>query len=295
MACACSSMAKVNVSQVKTAEVTRVGTIGVVEDIKSVQRVGFEIWRADQVDDQGIRAEGNWRTLASVGVAIINTLMAYKIAKLQWEIAAKYRDMFMQDHNRYMNNYYPSENKYMLEVGNKPIYKEDYSGRGKLYESYASGSFKTADMWGDLATTQIPLCVDPSLVRARHLNQDILSSAAKDVAYRQEDADKILHDDLRFKWRSDALDRGRSLVVNSAQMGNKAASIYGGLGQAIGQAAEGAAGALGYFGARSNRGLPTGVTSYGAVDTSHQEVGTEAGNLPSVDGLTNPRLNNRIS
>lgn len=288
MACACSSMAKVSVSEVKTAEVSKVGTVGMVEEIKMVKDVGFHIWRAPQVDDKGVKKAANWKQAASLGVAIINTLMALKIARMQRDIAAKYRDMFLEDHNRYMNTYSPREKEYMLSLGEAPIYKERYRERGDQYSQYASASIRGAEDWAGYIEDQIPLCTDHSIYNDRAMFNGMLQAGALDTAYTQENYDKIVHDDLRFHRRADALDRGRSLVVSSADFADKASGLYGQLGKGIGTAAEGAMGALGYFGARQNSGYPTGVTSYDAVDNSHQEVGAESGNLRSVGGLTNP-------
>lgn len=284
-------MAKVSVSEVKTANVSKVGEVGTiknVESIKETRNVGFYWWRAPVVDDTGVKKSATWKQAASIGVAIINTLMAIKIAKMQRDIANRYKDMFLEDHNRYMNVYAPRENEYMLSLGEAPIYKEQYKERGDLYNNFFNGSTKLSDAWANMAIRQVPLCVDPTLTNSRELYRSTLQANTNDTARRQEDYDKIVHDDLRFKRRADALDRGRSLVVNSAEFANKASGLYGQLGSGIGAAAEGAMGALGYFGARNNTGYPTGVTSYDAVDTSHQEPGSESGNLRSVGGLTNP-------
>lgn len=286
-------MAQVKIAKVDTARVSEVGVVKQIDMIKETQRVGFEIWRAPQVDDAGIRASATWKEAAAVGVAILNTVMANKIAKLQRDIAARYRDMFIEDHNRYMNVYSPSERKYMLEVGSKPIYKENYTGRGNLYEGYLGSAMDITDGWSELITSQVPLCVDPSMLRAQQLQRGELSTAGKDTAYVQENFEKIYQDDLRFKRRADALDRGRSLVVQSATFGQSAANLYGKLGDSIGTAAEGAAGALGYFGARNGTGFPTGVTSYDAVDGDRTANNGEYGNVQSVGGLTNPRSNSQ--
>lgn len=288
-------MAKVSVSEVKIGTIDTIGTINKVSEIEKTKNVGFYWWRAPVVDDTGVKKAATWKQAASIAVAVINTLMAIKIAKMQRDIANRYKDMFLEDHNRYMNTYSNREAEYMLALGTDPIYKERYRERGDQYEKYALGSMNTSDSWASLAIKQVPLCIDPTLSNSRELYRDTLLAAARDTAYQQENYDKIIHDDLRFKRRADALDRGRSLVVSSAEFASKAAGVYGQMVDGIGAAAEGAMGALGYFGARANTGYPTGVTSYEAVDSSHQEVGAESGNLRSVGGLTNPVTSSRTA
>lgn len=286
-------MAKVQVANVKTAEVTKVGTVGEITTVEGVKNVGFKVWWAPQVDDRGIKASARWKEAAAMGVAIINTMMAIKIAKLQWEIAAKYRDMFMQDHNRYMTKYSPREKEYMISVGEVPPYREKYKERSEKYRRFHNLNSGLTDAWMNMVRGQVPMCVDPSLSASRDLYRDSLQVTADDTAFTQENYEKIRQDDNRFRRRSDALDRGRSLVVTSADFASRATNMYGQLGKTIGTAAEGAAGALGYFGARNNTSLPTGVTSYDAVDSPAGGPDQSYGNIQSVGGLTNPRSNSQ--
>lgn len=278
MVCACSAMATVS-----TATVSTIGSIGFVGN------VDFLLWRAPMVSDFGVTSAATLQEAASIAVATLNTVAAMNIAKKQMDIAKAYQNIFEWETNRYFSAYAPCEQSYMISIGKTKEYILDYLGRSAKYSAAVTDGVRvsTANLMGALRT--IPLCLDPSLLAKFNAANDRLMLDAIDTAYRVEDAEKQIRDDKRWKYREQALNRGRSLLKGSADFAKMGSNLYGAMQKDIATAAEGAMGALGYFGARNNTAYPTGTTSYAATDNDTNNFIRSSGNITNVGGLTNPR------
>lgn len=187
---------------------------------------------------------------AAVAVAGINTAAAIKMADWQYEIAKQYLDIAKWWRNYYNSAYKPWEDKELEEAWaleeEKPLY-DIAVGRSRTYGRL---QFK------GLAEKSIQCTSEYCTGLREALLKDVLNSEATTLAalsglgYRNERAFIEARNDVRWKRRTEVMNRGRDMMANNIQFSQLSFGIFGDLGK---QAGKGAAGALRYLGYSWNK------------------------------------------
>lgn len=202
------------------------------------------------LDNSG-KGESAWiLELAAIAVAAIDVAAAYKIADWQIDIAEQYLSIAKGWRNYYNSTFAPCENTEIAEACAAELYQKDYDTVVGRMSVAVKGQFK------DLAENQLR-CTSRYCTGLRGaILKDLLSaealavSSAMNFGYRYEDAKADAKDDLRWKRREAALNRGRDMVARNVLYSQLAYGIFGSLGA---QARDGAAGALAWLGYSSQR------------------------------------------
>lgn len=256
MACACSmgnwSTGKVTTNTVNTENVKTF--LGMKSKYADDDSSGF--YPNPKVTDIGVEGNAQWSSLAATAVATINTLAAIKIANKQYDIARSYYKMAQQKWDRFKNKYMPCERREMNEACNTPEYTARYDASAQTWMNEVERNFAQARSRIDVLNALYCVCPDPSLAQDMSLMTSLAAGDTGNFAYRYEEHRKDAKDDVRWTRRQQALNRGRELQSTAARYAEAAANAYGDVGSKIGQAAEGAMSAIGYFTNRNDTIYP---------------------------------------
>lgn len=285
--CACAmgswTTGRVNVQQVNTEKIDNF--LGMTEKYGDN---GF--YPTPTVTDTGVVENATMASLAATVVAAINTAAAIEIARKQYNIAKSYYNMAKQRWDWFKTVYLPCETKAVAEACGTPEYSPQYGPTSDAYR------YSTVNLYGEVIPEmnrlygQYCICPDSSMYADASLAAAIALGDSGNFALRYEENRKLAKDDVRWNRRAQELNRGRNLLASAFSYAQAAADAYGNLGNQIGQAAEGAAGALGYFMNRNNTVYPqrTEVSYPGnSSGWSGMENSLLFGNGVSIQGYNN--------
>ncbi|HDQ6746998.1 TPA: hypothetical protein ACHOSY_001393 [Escherichia coli] len=215
-------------------------------------------WPEPQVTDTGVKSNAKWARLAAVAVATFNTLAMIDIAEKQLGIAEDYYKMARRDWDRFREIFEPCERKEVAEACSAPLYDPKHDQQAADYMNEVDRTFGMAerriyDLYG-----RYGICPDPSLNRDVALARSQVAGDSGNFAYRYEEGRQIARDDVRWNRRQQVLNRGRNIPTDAVRYAEAAADAFNNQGKMLGNAAQGAMTALGYFSTRNETRYPQG-------------------------------------
>lgn len=207
---------------------------------------------------------------AAIAVAGINTAMAVRMAKLQYEIAQDYLDVSKAWRDYYNGTFRPVEDQELAEGRALTAYGPHYDWA----VGQAKNTAKILNM-GKLcaaaqSTNQYAVGTRAARIKDQITSDAFAIASSAGLGYRIETAKKDALDDRRWKRLEGIANRGRDMVAGNTSYSQLAAGIFGDLGA---QAGGSAAGAIHYLGYASER-RPTFYGQAGAGVRPYSAIGT---------------------
>lgn len=226
---------------------SRIAEIGSINQVKKIDPISFCHWAVDEWGNAGKSSENSWYYAAMAAVATLNTLAQIQIANMRYSIAKEYAKLARDQWARFRDNYAPCERATIAEICSFPPYEPIYEELASLFGGFSIAAFRRAEEELAKAAKQYSLCVDPGLVASMAILGSISHDDSANFAYRVEEAEKDIVDDLVWNRRSSLLNLGKNIHAQSAKYADAADQSLNGLGKAAQAGIGGAMSALGYF------------------------------------------------
>lgn len=210
---------------------------------------------------------GGFLTVAAIGSAAYNSVMAVNLAMREWEIAKKYWKLANNWLNYYKDYYAPVENQEAKEALALKDEKPEYMAARGRARAATWIQFKNMTRKALQCTARYCTGKRQDIVETlAHAQADALAMSDA-LGYRNERAYIEARSDERFKKQFATAKRGRDMVADAAGMASAAAGIYG---QLYDQAWQGLKGAGTYLGYSMNRVDTGGIPDLRFTTTAAQ-------------------------
>lgn len=202
------------------------------------------------VTDNGIDWAARVAQVAAGVVAGINTVAAIQMAEKQEKLAKDYLKIAQEQEQYYYDVFVPCENQELAEACSAEKYtKHTDTIVGRQKSTVRKAQSGKVDAIAACASRYCTGATAAAVLDELEAQAGALAAAAN-MGRRYEEAYADAKDDLRWARRSEALNRGRDMMAQAANLAGFAYGLFGRLGD---QAGKGAAGAIGYLGYSLNR------------------------------------------
>ena len=248
----------------KIAEITVLKTI---EDPVKTQTTICG-WAPPQYSDLGESALHTVLSVVAFAVAVWSAYEQMRIFNMRYKLAEAYADLAEQLWTRFDTRYKPVETKMADECLAEGPVEPDYPAARSRGEIFASHGASQARSEFERQSRMYGLCPGADRLQALDNHDAILLTDSVNYAYRDEEHNAMVEDDMRFNRRAQLLNLGRDLLSQSAAYGSVANDILKGAADAQAATTSGAMAFLGYIRNRQETTYPEFValsTSPGAV------------------------------
>lgn len=218
--------------------------------------VAFRNWSAPEITDIGESAYAGFFQAAALAIAIANAAAQGAIHEKQMDLADAYYSMAKYKLDRFRNKYVPLELKLLNEVSTVPIPEMDCDDDRSRAQTAVNRSFDSMAGFLRHLSQACRLCIGDEQLR---LIEHKRARALVDTENYNMYDDRFWTDyktDSRWNRRSAVLNLGRNMAAEALKYGDVASSLLKTLGAEVDRAANGAVGAIGYFGARNDTFYP---------------------------------------
>lgn len=206
---------------------------------------------SEGVTNKGVINAATIRAGLNSAIMAVNTATAFKIAKLQEDLAKDYARLATNYREHYFKNYHPIEKELIDEAMTEPEYvrdKEDLN-KGQMLISarlpFVGRLEKALSCTGRYCTGQRQAITNDILIE-----QAMTESLVCGFAHRYTDDEEITRNTRRWERRSNVLKLGSNIPTEAVSYASMATGIFGSLGE---QASKGAMGAAWYLGQGARR------------------------------------------
>lgn len=165
------------------------------------------------VTDKGITAEADWVSRALLGVSIASEVMAHKIAYDEYRLATREANLARDSWDRFRRTYAPVEKRIAAYLKIQWPIKEGRYLLDKLYEKYATDSWRQADA----QFRRFRICVPQYHDRRNNVVKSILDADVSSLANKLIESRKLDRWAAWFNRRSSFLNIGQDIMANSAR------------------------------------------------------------------------------
>ncbi len=218
--------------------------------------VEFRHWAAPEITDVGENSWASFFQAAALAIALANAAAQGAIHEKQMDLADAYYSMAKYKLDRFRNKYVPLEIKLLNEVSTVPIPEMDCDDDRSRAQTAVNRSFDSMAGFLRHLSQACRLCIGDEQLR---LMEHKRARALVDTENYNMYDDRFWTDyktDSRWNRRSAVLNLGRNMAAEALKYGDVASSLLKTLGAEVDRAANGAVGAIGYFGARNDTFYP---------------------------------------
>ena len=218
--------------------------------------VAFRNWSAPEITDIGESEYAGFFQAAALAIALANAAAQGAIHEKQMDLADAYYSMAKYKLDRFRNKYVPLELKLLNEVSTVPIPEMDCDDDRSRAQTAVNHSFDSMAGFLRQLSQACRLCIGDEQLR---LMEHKRARALVDTENYNMYDDRFWTDyktDSRWNRRSAVLNLGRNMAAEALKYGDVASSLLKTLGAEVDRAANGAVGAIGYFGARNDTFYP---------------------------------------
>ena len=225
-------------------------------------------WAPPQYTDAG---EGTLNTVLSVvafAVAIWSAYEQMRIFNMRYKIAEGYANLAEQQWTRFDTRYKPIEAMLVAECLAELPVEPDYPAARSRGEAFADHGLAQGNLAWERDLRIYRLCPGLGRMRSMAAAGALLLDDTVNFSMRDEEADAIVEDDMRFNRRAGLLNLGRDLLSTSAKYAEVANNLLASAAAAQAQTTAGAMAFLGYIRNREETAYPAFLshsTSPGAI------------------------------
>ena len=266
------------VSRVGTVDsMNRLGEVGVINEIRDVQ---IKSLPCPRVNNKGMIEAWSWSKVGSIAIAIASAKVSYEAANNRYKIAKRYWQLAKSEWEDFYDNYRPLEKKELAEIKaeNKPTV--DYIGALHGHTQSIEPIFNNLNNFRADLASKFCVCPDKDIASQFLLAKSTVYGDLDNFSRRYAEDLQQRRDDIRWNKRTQAANRGRSLVSQSTSFANKAQSFYAEYSDAMTSVAQGAA----KFAGRLDKRRDTEYNAPRTAEVASRRDYTGATGIPTVDG-----------
>lgn len=255
----------------------RLGEVGVINEVRDVQ---IKSLPCPRVNNKGMIEAWSWSKVGSIAIATAAAKVSYEAANNRYKIAKRYWSLAKSEWDDFYDNYRPIERVELAEIKAEKVPEVDYvtslqGHTGAIAPIYDNlGKFRA-----DLAS-KFCICPDKDTASQFLLAKSTIYGDLDNFSRRYAENLQQRRDDIRWNKRTQAANRGRSLISQSTAFANKAQSFYAEYSDAMTSVAQGAA----KFAGRLDQRRRTEYNATRTAEVANRRDYTGATGIPTVDG-----------
>lgn len=217
-----------------------------IKTIKSIEKIE-QIFVCPSVGNAGVTGAFNWKVAAATAVSVINTVAAYKIAKIKSDIAKNAWKVARDNWDYFLNTFRPCETKEVTEACTaQTTPKPDYDTAKAVYTQFTTEAFDKITPEFSRLNSLYCVCPDLAVWKDISLTKGRILGDTTNFAWRRAEARSESLSDMNWNRKINVLNRGRNLYGQAASYSKAATNLYDKLGDSYGKVAESAASFIGY-------------------------------------------------
>lgn len=268
------------VSRVGTVDnMRRLGEVGVINEIKDVQ---IKSLPCPRVNNKGMIEAWSWSKVGSLAIAVASAKVSYDAAKNRYNIAKRYWALAQSEWDDFYTNYRPVEQEELAEIKAEPIPDVEYDTAQKGHTQSIEPIYRNISVHRNTLADKFCICPDKDMASQFLLAKSTIYGDLDNFSRRYAEDLQQRRDDLRWNKRTQAANRGRSLVSQSASFATKAQTFYAEYSDTMTSVAQGAA----KFAGRLDQRRPTEYNQTRTAQVADRRDYSGASQIPTVDGQT---------
>lgn len=257
--------------------ISRLGEVGVINEVKDVQ---IKSLPCPRVNNKGMIEAWSWSKAGSIAIATASAKVSYEAANNRYKIAKRYWELAKGEWDDFYDNYRPLERKELGEIKAEDKPKVDYDKALQGHTQSIEPIFNNLNVFRENLASKFCICPDKDIASQFLLAKSTIYGDLDNFSRRYAEDLQQRRDDIRWNKRTQAANRGRSLVSQSAAFANKAQSFYAEYSDAMTSVAQGAA----KFAGRLDQRRPTEYNAPRTSEVASRRDYTGATDIPTVDG-----------
>jgi hypothetical protein len=186
-----------------------------------------------------------WEVAAAV-LAAVNIATSMEMSQKQFDLAQRYYRIAREWRDWYNQGFVPLEDKELGEIWDETPHEAYYDAAAGRASVTAKLMFQGKTEEALRCTSSYATGLRQAIVRDMTRLMGETTIYAEGLGIRNERAHKKIMDDIRWKHREAAINRGRGMAAATVTYGHLAAGIYGDLANQAGRAAQGYVRFIGY-------------------------------------------------
>lgn len=281
-------MAAIYVSGGMLNKVSRVGTVddmrrlGEVGKINEVKNVQIKSLPCPRVNNKGIIESWTWSKVGSLAIATATAKVSYDAAKNRYDIAKRYWRLAKDEWDDFYDNYRPIEKVEISEIKAEAIPEVEYNISHEGHTSAVNPIYKNIADYRENLANKFCICPDKDITAQFLLARTTVYGDLDNFSRRYAEDLQQRRDDIRWNKRTQATNRGRSLISQSTAFANRAQTFYAEYSDAMTSVAQGAA----KFAGRLDQRRATEYNPTRTAQVADRRDYTGASQIPMVDGQT---------
>lgn len=257
--------------------ISRLGEVGVINEVKDVQ---IKSLPCPRVNNKGMIEAWSWSKAGSIAIATASAKVSYEAANNRYKIAKRYWQLAKGEWDDFYDNYRPLERKELGEIKAEEKPKVEYDKALHGHTQSIEPIFNNLNKFRDNLASKFCICADKDIASQFLLAKSTIYGDLDNFSRRYAEDLQQRRDDIRWNKRTQAANRGRSLVSQSVAFANKAQSFYAEYSDAMTSVAQGAA----KFAGRLDQRRPTEYNAPRTSEVASRRDYTGATDIPTVDG-----------
>lgn len=257
----------------------RLGEVGVINEVKDVQ---IKSLPCPRVNNKGMIEAWSWSKAGSIAIATASAKVSYDAANNRYKIAKRYWNLAQSEWDDFYKNYRPLERKELAEIKAEGIPKVEYDKAQQGHTQSIEPIYGNINKFRNNIAAKFCICPDKDTTAQFLLAKSTIFGDLDNFSRRYAEDLQQRRDDIRWNKRTQATNRGRSLVSQSATFANKAQAFYAEYSDALTSVAQGAA----KFAGGVSQRRPTEYNTPRTTQVANRRDYTGASDIPLVDGQT---------
>lgn len=267
-----------NVSKVgSVGSMGRLGEIGVINEVRDVQ---IKSLPCPKVNNKGMIESWTWSKAGSIAIATASAKVSYDAANKRYKIAKRYWALAKSEWDDFYENYRPLERVELGEIKAEAVPVVDYDTAALGHTTAIDPIYNAIDSYRNNLEAKFCICPNKDIAAQSLLTKSTIFGDLDNFSRRYAEDLQQRREDIRWNKRTQAANRGRSLISQSTAFATKAQTFYAEYSDAMTSVAQGAAK---FAGGLSQR-RPTEYNAPRTAEVSSRRDYTGATGIPTIDG-----------
>lgn len=255
----------------------RLGEVGIINEVRDVQ---IKSLPCPRVNNKGMIEAWSWSKAGSIAIATAAAKVSYESASNRYKIAKRYWGLAKSEWDDFYENYRPVERAELTEIKAENVPEVDYETALQGHTDAILPIYDNIQKFRSSLSDKFCICPDKDMASQFLLAKSTIYGDLDNFSRRYAEDLQQRRDDIRWNKRTQAANRGRSLVSQSASFANKAQSFYAEYSDAMTSVAQGAA----KFAGRADQRQRTQYNPTRTTEVASRRDYTGATGIPTVDG-----------